>query len=135
MMDTLLCVRSLLIHALQSSCSSQLLVRSTGVVDNPSGRASKVPLLTLELVLSTDGRTISYSVATDAIHGRIMALFDRAISKLQVSMGLIGMGPFAHGEPVACRNGAVCTLFLECHAFLLLGMRLCCEVCCMLLEH
>ncbi len=45
--------------------------------------ARKAPLLALELVLMPDG-SIAYSTPLEGIHSRVVALFDRAVTKLQV---------------------------------------------------
>lgn len=45
----------------------------------------KGPLLLTELVVAPDGGGFAYSTPVETIHSRITAVFDRAISKLQVS--------------------------------------------------
>lgn len=47
----------------------------------------KAPLLLAELVTTPDGLAFGYSTAIDAIHSRIVAVFDRAVTKLQVGPG------------------------------------------------
>lgn len=46
--------------------------------------ARKAPLLLTELVVTTDNTDFCYSTPIDTIASRIIATFDRALTKLQV---------------------------------------------------
>lgn len=74
----------------QNCCSDSVNVDvSTGRVDavlHDVGR--KAPLLVTELVVTTDNSDFCYSTPIDSIASRVIAIFDRAISKLQVSRRL-----------------------------------------------
>lgn len=62
-------------------------MRSTSVVDGngPGGSSARVALLTLELMLAPGSSSaIAYSMPLESIHSRFMALYDRALTKLQV---------------------------------------------------
>jgi hypothetical protein len=52
----------------------------------------KAPLLLTELVTTPDSAAFTYSTPIDGIHSRIIALFDRAVTKLQVCGGGGGRG-------------------------------------------
>jgi hypothetical protein len=72
---------------LQSCCSDTVNVNvATGQVDvvlHDGGR--KAPLLLTELVVSPDNSNFCFSTPIDGIASRIVAIFDRAITKSQAS--------------------------------------------------
>jgi hypothetical protein len=75
-----------LLCCLQSCCSDVVNVNTaTGQVDVQLHDISrKAPLLLTELVVASDNNSFCYSTALDSIGSRITAIFDRALTKLQV---------------------------------------------------
>lgn len=72
--------------AVQGCCSDVVNVVTTSQIDiecKDLGR--KAPLLLTELVVAPEGASFTYSTPIDSMHSKIIAVFDRAIAKLQVS--------------------------------------------------
>jgi hypothetical protein len=62
-------------------------VRSTAVVDLGSphaGSRRSAPLLAAEMTVSPDGLSLGYGTGPEAVHSRLMALFDNGLQRLQV---------------------------------------------------
>jgi hypothetical protein len=69
----------------QACCTTALVVRSTSQVDGSELKAgARAPLLVAELLLAGGDKQIVLSTPLDHIQQRIMAAFDRALTKLQV---------------------------------------------------
>eukprot|EP00878_Enallax_costatus_P016966 GHUV01017809.1.p1 GENE.GHUV01017809.1~~GHUV01017809.1.p1 ORF type:complete len:1283 (+),score=439.89 GHUV01017809.1:87-3935(+) len=69
---------------MQGCCSDVVDVASTSKVTVDSKDLSrKAPLLLTELVVAPEGGGFAYSTPVETIHSKIIAVFDRAISKLQ----------------------------------------------------
>ncbi|GBF98747.1 dynein heavy chain axonemal [Raphidocelis subcapitata] len=61
-------------------------VRSTAVVDLGSphaGSRRSAPLLAAEMTVSPDGLSLGYGTGPEAVHSRLMALFDNGLQRLQ----------------------------------------------------
>jgi hypothetical protein len=74
----------------QGCCSSQVDVKSTCDISYSGDAGKRLPLLTAELMVTPDGTTFCYSTPPDLIHSKALALFDRALQKLQVGLGCWG---------------------------------------------
>ncbi|WIA11828.1 hypothetical protein OEZ85_011917 [Tetradesmus obliquus] len=69
---------------MQGCCSDVVHVVTTSQIDiecKDLGR--KAPLLLTELVVAPEGASFTYSTPIDSMHSKIIAVFDRAIAKLQ----------------------------------------------------
>ncbi|WIA31960.1 hypothetical protein OEZ86_002815 [Tetradesmus obliquus] len=69
---------------MQGCCSDVVNVVTTSQIDiecKDLGR--KAPLLLTELVVAPEGASFTYSTPIDSMHSKIIAVFDRAIAKLQ----------------------------------------------------
>jgi hypothetical protein len=74
---------------LQGCCSDVVNVVSTPQIDiDCKDLGRKAPLLLTELVVAPEGASFTYSTPIDSMHSKIITVFDRAITKLQV--GLLG---------------------------------------------
>lgn len=86
----------------QNCCCDTVNVEvSTGRVDvvlHDVGR--RAPLLVTELVVTPDNADFCYSTPVDTIASRVIAIFDRAITKLQVRQAAWLQHPTLHR--VAC---------------------------------
>ncbi|KAF8071068.1 Dnah1 [Scenedesmus sp. PABB004] len=78
--------------------------------------ARHAPLLLMELVVSPDGASFAYATPVDAIHARVVAVFDRALTKLQARPARGGARalrrerhrPPAHTAAAAALTAACC---------------------------
>lgn len=77
---------------MQTCCSDSVNVNVlTGLVEvQLHDVARKAPLLLTELVVTTDSSDFCYSTPIDTIASRIISVFDRAMTKLQVGASLRG---------------------------------------------
>lgn len=83
------------LHCTQTCCSDSVNINmSTGQVEvQLHDVARKAPLLLTELVVTTDNTNFCYSTHIDTIASRIIATFDRALTKLQVGRLAAAMQP------------------------------------------
>lgn len=84
-----------LLEYLSASVARDAAARSTAVVDlgnSHTGSRRGAPLLAAELTLSADGGSLGYGIGPEAVHSRLMALFDNGLQRLQVG-GAAGQVP------------------------------------------
>lgn len=73
-------------HLLQACCGDKVTITSTSQVSIESKDLSrKAPLLLTELVIVPEDGSFTYSTSLETIHSKILTVFDRALTKLQVS--------------------------------------------------
>lgn len=88
---------------MQACCGDSVDVASTSKVTiNIKDSNRKAPLLSTELVITPEGDDFAYSTAVETIHQKIIAVFDRAILKLQVSSSCSEMSACAHMPLLEC---------------------------------
>lgn len=71
--------------------SSAASTGTAGFITTPAG-GRRTPLLLTELVLTAEGVAFTYTTEPDTMHARIIALFNRAMTKLQVRHGWCSCG-------------------------------------------
>lgn len=78
------------ITTLQGCCSDVVNVVSTsGVEIQCKDLSRKAPLLLTELAITPEGTSFACSTSVDSIHSKVIAIFDRAVTKLQVCRHLV----------------------------------------------
>jgi hypothetical protein len=71
----------------QGCCSDVVNVVTTSQIDiDCKDLSRKAPLLLTELVVAPEGASFTYSTPIDSMHSKVIAVFDRAITKLQVGL-------------------------------------------------
>jgi hypothetical protein len=71
----------------QGCCSDVVNVVSTSQINiDCKDLSRKAPLLLTELVVAPEGAGFTYSTPIDSMHSKVIAVFDRAITKLQVGV-------------------------------------------------
>jgi hypothetical protein len=93
--------------AVQGCCSDVVNVVSTSQIDiDCKDLSRKAPLLLTELVVTPEGTSFTYSTPIDSMHSKIIAVFDRAITKLQVSCSARTSHP--HHKAHECTDLRIC---------------------------